>query len=212
MKKLICVSLAWLGLWAYAFAQDIESFKDADPFQMTGSIRLGAQYYQVDGIDPRANPFMWNASGRAEIRIYEEFRLPFAFTVGRHRPELRFPIFNQFGISPTYKWLTVHAGHRNMQFSRYTLNNHTFLGGGLELTPGKFRFSAMAGQLQRGIREYNEEIDLFFGTPVYNRFGYGFKLGVGSSKSFVDFIYFHASDGALGLENPPVGYFATTSC
>ncbi|MEM1217613.1 MAG: hypothetical protein AAGH79_01815 [Bacteroidota bacterium] len=186
----------WSGL---LIGQNLENLDELPPLQLSGNIRLASQYYTADGLPPRANPFMWNASGSVVLQVYS-LRLPFSFTLGQHRPNLRYPTFNQFGISPSYKWITLHAGYRNMLFSRYTLNNHTFLGGGIELNPGKLRFAAMIGQLQQGIREIDNEIDLLFGAPVYNRQGYGVKVGVGGQNSFFDLIFFRAQDTKLRLE------------
>lgn len=193
-------TLCLLFVFGMLSAQDIEQLKSSDPILVNGGLSIGSQFYESTGFDPRANPFMWNASGRMEFVFFDEFRMPFSFTIGRHGSDLRYPVFNQIGISPKYKWLSLHAGHRNMIFSRYTLNNHTFLGGGIELTPGKLRIAAMYGRLQRGLREFQNEIDLFFDRPVYDRMGYAVKVGLGSEKSHFDIIYFQAEDQALSSE------------
>ncbi|MEM9259999.1 MAG: hypothetical protein AAGA62_10155, partial [Bacteroidota bacterium] len=114
--------------------------------------------------------------------------------VGRHRPNLRYPIFNQIGASPSYRGITLHGGYRNMQFSRYTLNNHTFLGGGIEMQLGKFRAAGMYGRLRQGAREISEDIDLFFDVPLYNRYAYAARVGWGSVESHFDIIYFRGED------------------
>ncbi|MEL7163559.1 MAG: hypothetical protein AAFN92_22570, partial [Bacteroidota bacterium] len=136
----------------------------------------------------------FTASGRLNLAIYEEFNIPFSFALGRQRPNLRFPVYRQFGLSPRYKWLTVHGGYRNMRLSNFTLNNHTFLGAGIELDPGKLRVAAMYGRLRQGIREVTEDIDLFFGQPLYNRFAWGGRIGWGSTNSHLDLVYFRAED------------------
>ncbi|MEM9930749.1 MAG: hypothetical protein AAF840_13065, partial [Bacteroidota bacterium] len=117
-------------------------------------------------------------------------------------PNLTFPVYRQLGISPRYKWLTLHAGHRNLKFSRFTLNNHTFLGGGVELNPGKLRVAAMYGRLRQGTREVAEDIDLFFNRPLYNRYAWGGRVGWGSNASHFDLIYFRAEDRDPNINLP----------
>lgn len=175
-------------------AQNIEAIKDATPVQVTGGLRVGTQFYNVSGIPQRASPFQFTASGRLNVAVFEEFDIPISFAIGRQRPNLRFPVYRQFGLSPRYKWLTVHAGHRNMKFSRFTLNNHTFLGGGFELDPGKLRVAGMYGRLRQGTREVEEDIDLFFNKPLYNRYARAGRVGWGSASSHLDLIYFRAED------------------
>jgi len=39
-------------------------------------------------------------------------------------------------MSPYYKWITIHVGYRNINYSQFTLAGHTILGAGIELHPG----------------------------------------------------------------------------
>lgn len=188
------ILLLVLLLSAPLFAQDVERIAKADPLVLTGGLRVGTQYYQVTGLNARAAPFQFNASGRLNLAIYGEFNIPISFAFGRMRPSLQFPVYRQFGLSPSYKWATLHLGYRNMRLSNFTLNNHTFLGSGLELNPGKLRVAAMYGRLRQGIREVAADIDLFFTQPLYNRYAWGGRLGWGSEESHLDLIYFRAED------------------
>jgi hypothetical protein len=174
-------------------AQDIESFKRSRPVTFTGGINVGSQFYRAQGIPARSISPMWNLSGNAILNLYGLVDLPFSFTIGRQGANSSFPTFRQMGISPKYKWITVHAGWRNLNFSKYTLNGHTFLGGGLELTPGKLRFSAMAGRLRQA-REMETQGDFSGLPPVFRRTVYSFKLGYGTEDNFFDLIYFKAKD------------------
>lgn len=182
--------------------QDVERVTEADPIRLSGGMRIGMQYYDVTGLEERAAPFQFTATGRLNLAIYETFNIPFSFAVGRLRPNLRFPVYRQFGMSPRYKWITVHGGYRNMKLSNFTLNNHTFLGGGIELNPGKFRLAAMSGRLRQGTREVAENIDLFFVQPLYDRFARGGRIGWGSEESHLDLIYFRAEDRSANVELP----------
>jgi len=86
-----------------------------------------------------------------------------------------------------------------MRFSEFTVGGTTFLGGGLELNPGLLRVAALGGRFADA-REDDPDEGI---RARYERRGYGFKLGVGSSTNYVDLIYFSASDDTLSLEMPP---------
>lgn len=102
--------------------------------------------------------------------------------------------FNKFGLSPYYKWIKIHLGHRSMRFSNYSLGGKNFFGGGIELTPGKFRFAAFAGKMQNPLAQrdtivYGAEL-----IPTYRRSIIGGKIGVGSHRNYIDFIALHIKD------------------
>jgi hypothetical protein len=111
--------------------------------------------------------------------------------------------FNQYGISPSYKWATVHAGYLYVQFWPYTLAGHRMLGGGLELNPGKLRAGFMYGRLNRA-----SVVDSVMYTnplanypkPTYTRMAYAAKLGYGSDKSHVDITLLRGWDNEQSLE------------
>ena len=138
-----------------SIAQDLTNIKDLKPFSIEGNIGLNSSYYNNFGTIPnRQTPFGFGINANATISLYG-ISMPFSFNwysnekAGFNQP------FNQFGISPTYKWLTLHLGYRNVSFSEYTLNGYTFLGVGLEARPGKFRFGASYGKFNQ-----NSEYDL----------------------------------------------------
>lgn len=179
--------------------QSVEEIKSAPPVRLSGALTTGFQAYKAYGINPRsANP-MWNISGSASLALYG-FDIPVSFTLGRQGNNVNYPAFRQLGASPQWRWLTVHAGWRNMQFSPYTLSGHTFRGAGIELKPGKFRFAAMQGRLRQARAESDSVQSVFF-PATYKRTGYGVKIGVGTEASHFDLIYFRAKDdvGSLPL-------------
>ena len=104
---------------------------------------------------------------------------------------------SRLGFSPHYKWARVHVGHRYMHLSDFTLSNHNFLGGGVELNPGKFRFAAMAGRLAKA-----EPIDLALdrpNLPIYERVGWATKIGYGTAQEYIDLAIFGAKDDPNSL-------------
>jgi hypothetical protein len=105
--------------------------------------------------------------------------------------------FNQFGIAPTYKWLKTYIGYQNIFWSKFSLAGHQLLGGGVELTPGKFRLGFVSGRFQRatGIDTTRSQNYL----PAYKRSGYAAKIGYGTESSFVDLIYMRSKDDQSSL-------------
>ena len=76
------------------------------------------------------------------------FDIPLSFVLSNFENKFYQP-FNQFGISPKYKWATLHLGYRNLTYSNYTLAGHRILGAGFDLKPKNFRIGFMYGQLRR---------------------------------------------------------------
>ncbi|MCB0651783.1 MAG: hypothetical protein KDC85_10945 [Saprospiraceae bacterium] len=177
-------------------AQDIEGLNQATPFAWSGALAVQTGFYQANGIGDRSPSSIWSLSSNMNFTLYDQLNLPFSFTVGRYGTQSSYPTFGQVGLSPSYKWATLHLGHRNMTFSPYTLAGHTFLGTGIEITPGKFRFSAMYGKLRNAA-----EVDTTYSyvQPSFKRLGYGFKIGVGNEEQYVDLILFKAKDDAQSL-------------
>lgn len=167
----------------------------AKPFQISGSLGGNLSYYTVDGIPKRRQPWGYSLFGSVNMKIYN-FSIPLSIAVSQQGTSFSQP-FSRFGASPEYKWIKLHLGYRNLNYSEFTLNGISFLGGGLELTPGKFRFSAMAGRLKKAI-EIPENL---FERRQYKRMGYGVKVGYGSNSS-INLSLFHASDDLNSLSLP----------
>jgi len=203
MKIIFPVLIALTSLPFLSFSQndgpDLETLKDRNPASLTGNLWAQSAFYDVSGIPARTNNFIWSMGGSASLNLYEGLSLPFAFTIGQYGNDLHRPTFGQFGVSPKYKWATGHFGHRNLRFSDYTLNGHTFLGTGVELTPGMFRFAAMYGRLRKAAETQPNLISIL---PSFKRTGYGLKIGVGDDRSFIDVIAFKAKDDLASLPNP----------
>jgi hypothetical protein len=128
-------------------AQDLGSIGKEKPVKISGYLDARSIVYQASGIANRRSPFNWFLSGAPTLSIYG-VSIPFTFTLSEQERSFRQP-FNQFGLSPTYKWATVHLGYRNISFSPYTLAGHTLMGGGFEINPGKLKIGLMYGRLNR---------------------------------------------------------------
>ena len=202
MKRILHPLLALLGVAALAGppaarAQDLATLGQQKPVTLTGSLDLRTVLYDYSGsITARRKPFSYVLSGRPTLNIYG-MAVPLEFVLSEQDRAVRQP-FNQFGLSPTYKWATAHLGYRNLTWSPFTLAGHTMLGAGLELNPGKFHFGVMVGRFARATA-----VDATTGLTApfaFSRRGYAVKLGVGTvDKSFIDFTLVKGRDDSTSV-------------
>lgn len=171
-------------------AQDLGNIQKQKPFTVSGSI--GASYNFYNSNEPIATrpSSSWNVYGNFTPVVYG-VSLPFSFLINQYSNSYTQP-FTQFGLSPTYKWVKLHLGYRNIQFSPVTFDGQSFKGAGFELTPKHFHISAFYGKLNRKVNE--DTTSGRFMAPQFSRTGYGAKIGVGNMNNYFDLIYFHAKD------------------
>ncbi|MBX2952053.1 MAG: hypothetical protein KF870_06080 [Leadbetterella sp.] len=186
LKRILLI----LFIPAWGLAQDLETLGSQKPFTVNGSLDVRAIGYSVNGIAARRSPFMYMISGSPVFSVYG-ISIPLYFTYSEQERSFRQP-FNQFGMSPTYKWATLHAGYRNLTFSPYTLAGHTLLGAGAELNPGKLRLGFMVGRLNRATT-----VDTTTGMVQpysFSRHGYAGKIGFGTDDNHFDLSFLSAKD------------------
>ena len=181
-------------------AQDFTDIQDKDPVKVTGGLGYNAIGYSAEGIEERRDPFAWYLNGNLNISIYD-FAIPLTFAYTNRQLSYTQP-FNQIGLTPTYKWAKAYIGYSNMNFSTYSLSGHTFLGGGVELTPGKWTVQAMYGRLNKA----NEAVQMDsvnYTDPIYRRMGYGAKVGYRGEGYNVDVSVFSAKDDVESVDFVP---------
>lgn len=193
MKKLLFISITTL-LSSSGFAQhmDIEAMMKDTKFKINGGVNANAMFYNSN-MDQEREPFIYMLNGNLNFS-YMTFNMPFSYTLTNQGSAFNYNVpfdFNRFSLNPKYKWIQAYIGDNAMSFSEYTLNGHPFRGFGVELTPkGAFRISAMGGRLLKAV-EGNDSIGL---PAVYERYGYGTKLGFEKEKYKVEVIGFYAKD------------------
>lgn len=197
-KTILVTGTLWFSFYTFVCAQQLDNISEQDPFSIHGNISANVIGYHATGIEDRARPMALMLAANATISTYG-FDIPFSFRFSDKRVDYTQP-FNQFGLSPSYKWLTTHFGYRNVSFSDYTLAGHTFLGAGIEMHPGKFRFGAVYGRFRKSTVPYENAIDT---TRNLSRKGYAIKLGVGSEKTFVDLIVMKVNDDSTTAIRKP---------
>lgn len=197
MKKTLgylCVSLIIFSPLRIK-AQDLETISKQKPVSLNGYLDIKTIIYNANGIPERRKPFSFFITGAPTLNLYG-VAIPFNFTISEQERSFRQP-FNQFGLSPQYKWATAHLGYRNLNFSPYTLAGHTMLGAGFELTPGIFKVGFMYGRLNRATL-----IDTTTGVTQPYSFsdkGMAFKFGVGKEKHNVELSVLRAKSDTNSL-------------
>jgi hypothetical protein len=178
--------------------------KTIQPVRVTGGITLSGDYYTASGVEARRPTSILQAIARVNVQLFEQVSLPFEAFIGTGNSGFRQP-FNQFGVSPRFgNWLTLHAGWFSTRFSDFTFGDVRMLGGGVELTPGNFRLSAIYGSTNQAV-PYEPTAQ---GAPVgafaaYNRPIYGVKIGYGDENvAFVNLNVVRVADDPASLALP----------
>lgn len=193
--------LMWLLPTGMAYAQDLSQVGKPMPFSIRGGVQVSTNFYGVSGIPNRTSPFSYAITGSPTVQL-GEFNFQFSFSFRDQKFGYGTP-FNKFGVSPYYKWIKMHLGWRTMNFSPYSLQGKSFLGVGVELTPGDFRFSAFRGTIRNPFAQLDTLIYGAYLVDSYKRKAHGMKIGVGSTKSYIDFFYVKVKDDITSISDPP---------
>ncbi|UII27542.1 hypothetical protein LVD15_03670 [Fulvivirga maritima] len=181
-------------------AQDLSNLSEKEPVKVNGGVSYNMIGYNAQGIEQRRDPFSWYLNGNLNISLYD-FSIPLTFSYTNRQLNYSQP-FNQIGLTPTYKWVKGHIGYSNMNFSSYSLSGYTFLGGGVELTPGPWYVGIMYGRLNKATESVALD-SVTYTDPVYKRMGYGAKVGYRGDGYHVEMSVFTAKDDVSSVEYIP---------
>ncbi|SHL15580.1 hypothetical protein SAMN05444266_102240 [Chitinophaga jiangningensis] len=178
-------------------AQRLDAIGKEKPIKVTGGIGLEQVGYLSSGLqEGRREPYNFFLTGNINFDLFG-WAVPFSFSYTNQGRVAFSQPFNQYGLTPTYKWITGHIGYTSMNFSSYTLSGHLFNGIGVDLAPaGRFKFSAMYGRLQQAVAPDTSRTEII---PAYKRMGYGFKASYGTGKDNIDLILFRGKDDPNSL-------------
>jgi len=207
-KNYVATLTLLLFLSTAATAQDIDNLAHQKPFAINGTAGIGIGTYSSSGIASRAKGFSYLFSGSPVVSIYG-IQFPLSIVVSDQQRSFAQP-FNQYGVSPHYKWITVHGGWRSLTYSPYTLAGYNFLGAGVELNPGKLRAAFMYGRFNKAVgADTSIHNNYFSQIPAYRRTGYAARLGFGTEENHFDFIYLKAKDDTNAVKKIPESYNVT---
>lgn len=199
MRSSLLLLLVGLWLSRLALAQPGPTASNPLSVKVSGGLNAYAGFYTANGIAARNQSSPLGLSGSVNVALPGGIHLPFSAVLGNQGNSFRQP-FNQFGVSPTYKWITAHAGYRNITFSPFTLAGHTFLGAGVELNPGNLRLGAVYGRFNKAISSNLAEPDII---PSYQRTGYAVKVGYGNASNYLDLIMLRVRDDSSSIASVP---------
>lgn len=209
MKHFLLLLLTLLA-WDDLFAQNVEGFfsgiaqrlADKDFVRVNGRVggTMGLNsFVSPDNATPRQAPFTWGLNAGLNFDILG-IQAPFTAAVSSRNTVYNLPSYSFYGISPTYKWITLHGGDRSMRFSPYSLSGVNYRGAGLQLKPGKFRLSAMTGRLRRArIQDAGSIQDI---ETRLRRTGSGFQVGFEDKKGGKAGLSFFTSSDELRAGGP----------
>jgi hypothetical protein len=196
MQKLYWTLLLLWGISFSGFSQQLDQIgKDKQPLKLNGGISTSHVFYTASGIEQRRAPYNYFITGNLNADVYG-FSVPLSFSISNQNTSFQQP-FNQFSLSPSYKWVKSYIGWSSMSFSNYTLAGHLFNGVGVDLTPeGIVQVSAMYGRLQKAVAIERDtaflNANLITNQPAFKRMGAGVKTTLKYKKDQVDLILFRA--------------------
>ena len=149
------LSVFMLTVWSHTVhAQNVEEvleFRKKKPFKISGSISANATQFNSTPKQSRQS-FTYQLSGSVNLTLYELLNIPLSFNLNNYGSDFSYSSLpNIMSLHPSYKWILAHIGDVSMSFSPYTLNGHQFTGVGIELSPARWRLSAMGGRLLRKV-------------------------------------------------------------
>ena len=196
MVKLLLILILLCIISNTLQSQNLEGLSNQKPVLLSGGLTARAIFYDANGIPNRRQPFSYIFTGSPTISIFNSFTIPLSFTYSEQDRSFRQP-FNQFGMSPYYKWITIHAGYRNINYSQFTLAGHTFLGAGVDLHPGIFRFGFISGRFNRAT-PVDTSVKSFQPYTYTNRGSAG-KIGIGKGVNFFEVSMLKAKDDSSSV-------------
>lgn len=192
-----------------SYAQNIEevlAFRKKKPFKISGSISARATLFSSQPSEARQS-FTYQLTGSVNLSLYELLNIPLSFNLNNYGANFSYPSLpNRLSLHPSYKWAKAHIGDVSMSFGPYTLNGHQFTGLGVELSPGRWQVSAMAGRLLKRVDADPNIPSLQVG---YERWGYGLKTRYEGSTFALGGTIFAARDrdGRISFDIDALGIY-----
>lgn len=172
-------------------AELLARWRADNPLHISGSVSSSLQTNAIRGIAARADAFSLRAQANLLVR-YMGIKAPLAFAWSDGNATYRLPSYRLLGVSPTYKWISLHAGDRSMPLSNYSLSNHNIRGLGIELKPGHWFAGILGGRIQTYRPEDADALQSQAAT--YQRHGWGARAGYDDGKRRLAVHAFRARD------------------
>ncbi len=150
-------------------------------FRLSGNVQATSEFVRRSSSSAYLQPTTYHNERlmlSATVTLFDQVQLPFHLYLGNGLVAYDQP-FNQFGASLRLtRWLTLHGGFFSYSMSRLTFGDLRLEGGGVELSPGKFRMALFYG---RGRRAQAPDSTRYFGG-IYERWYWGWQIGYDNRK------------------------------
>ena len=187
--KVAITAFAVCGMAVPLAAQDIAQIAKSDPLIITGSVGTQNTYHYSSQSNGYASPFSSMIYANLNVSLYG-INMPFAISYSNSNWSYNYPHFT-FSLSPTYKNWTGYLGQNTMTMSNYVMNMG-FNGVGVEYNSDRIRSGAFYGVLRKAIND--DPTDPMARSPQLKRMGWGFKVGYGSKRNYLDLYLLRAYD------------------
>jgi hypothetical protein len=178
VKHVMFILLTINGLIIYS--QELSNIKENKPFEWDGNLNLGFNsFHSTQNNNYSANSFYIGA--QLNFKIYG-INMPFSMVYRDRSSNFDVP-FSRFSFSPSYKWIKLHLGHNSINMNPYVLSGIQIYGAGLELNPGKLRFSIIKGEI-KNTKLIVDTLDGHSGVlNPFKRDVLAIKLGLGTDQN-----------------------------
>lgn len=188
-KKKLAALIVSVLLSNIMFSQNISEIAKSDPLIISGAIGTQNTYRYSSVGNSYGSPLSNTVYANLNISLYG-FNMPFSLYYSNDNLSFNYPQIS-FNLNPSYKNWTGYFGESSMAMSTYVMNM-SFNGIGLEYSSDKVRAGLFYGRLRNAINA--DPTDPYARTPQYKRMGWGFKVGYGSGKNYVDLYMLRAYD------------------
>ena len=209
LRRILLLTALLLPGMKPSYAQNIEevlAFRKKTPLKISGSISARATLFSSQPSEARQS-FTYQLTGAVNLSLYELLNIPLSFNLNNYGANFSYPSLpNRLSLHPSYKWAKAHIGDVSMSFGSYTLNGHQFTGLGVELSPGRWQVSAMAGRLLKGV---GADPNIPSQQVGYERWGYGLKTRYEGSTFALGGTVFAARDrdGHISFDIDALGIY-----
>lgn len=184
-----------LGSATWVRAQDISQIGKSDPLVITGAVGTQNTYRYTSGGRASGSPLSNMIYANLNVSVYG-ISMPFSLYYSNDNLAFNYPQLS-LNFNPTYKNWSGHLGQSSMDFSPYVMNM-SFNGVGLEYHSERFRTGAFYGVLRKAVND--DPSNPLARTPQYKRVGWGFKVGYGTTRNYIDLYFLRAYDRPNSLD------------
>ncbi len=161
LKYIIYISILLTATIGYS--QNLNNISTKKPFNLSGSISAGGFTYNTNRAKSFLQPYGYSLNLNVNASFYG-INIPLNLNLNQQGTNFNTP-FNRFGMSPTYKGVTLHLGHRNFYWSEFLLAGATVFGVGLDLKYHQYRLGIIEGSLRPALGLQNPN----FNVPQFSR-------------------------------------------